>query len=97
MAVCPGLTSVPKAPSTRLRKVDLPQPESAATPIITGACSGLLSASRMGTMSSVQAWVEYSVMPSTSRVLAASSGEGYTRPVGTLLAAPCSATSALPA
>merc|ERR1719188_833803 len=46
----------------------------------------------MGTMSSLQAWVEYSVVPSTSLVFSASSGDGYTSPVGMLLAAPWRAT-----
>merc|ERR1719277_830325 len=47
----------------------------------------------MGFMSSVQAWVGYILMPSTSRNFASASGEGQTRPVGTLFGLALKATN----
>merc|ERR1719352_1934850 len=47
----------------------------------------------MGFMSSVHACVGYIVRPSTSLNLASASGEGQTKPVGTLLGLACRATS----
>merc|ERR1711972_928702 len=46
----------------------------------------------MGFMSSVQAWVGYILMPSSSRNFASASGEGQTKPVGTLFGLALKAT-----
>merc|ERR1711934_1159577 len=81
----------------RRKNVDLPQPESAATPMITGGASNFAVAGTIGLMSSVHACVGYIVMPSTSLNLASASGEGQTKPVGTLLALACKAVSTRPA